>query len=112
MTLIAQSLIRCRAFARLSQYFEDQLTMMQQEADAVRKNYDHDTEAFRQTQQLKHTRKEWDLNRPDAKQIDLPARVGDGDGRLGPASMQKFDGEDLSVSCKAQLQHGRLSVWF
>lgn len=88
----------CRAFARLTAYFEDQLTLMQQEADAVRHKYNDDTQEFRQTQQLKHTRKEWDLNRPDSKQLDEPARVGDGDERCGPASMQKFDGEDLTVS--------------
>jgi hypothetical protein len=38
--------------------------------------------------QLKHTRKEWDLNRPDATMIENPARVGDEDPRLGASSMQ------------------------
>ncbi len=70
---------------------------MQQEADHIRKAYNQDTEAFRQEQQLKHTRREWDINRPDAKQLDMPARVGDGDPRLGPSSLQRFDGEDLTV---------------
>ena len=71
----------------------------------MRKAYNNDMEGFRQAQQLKHTRREWDLNRPDHKQIDLPARVGDGDARLGPASLQKFDGEDLSVSsCGARTE--------
>ncbi|PNH05806.1 RIB43A-like with coiled-coils protein 1 [Tetrabaena socialis] len=87
---------RDEAFARLTQYFNDQLSLMQQEADQVRAVYNHDTEAFRQQQQLKHTRREWDINRPDAKQLDMPSRVGDEDGRLGPASLQKFDGEDLT----------------
>ena len=53
------------------------------------------------TLQLQHTRKEWDLNRPDHKQIDSAARVGDNDPRIGAASMQKFEGEDLSVSATA-----------
>lgn len=48
--------------------------------------------------QLKHTRKEWDLNRPDHLTIDNAGRVGDDDPRLGTASLQKFEGEDLSVS--------------
>lgn len=47
--------------------------------------------------QLKHTRREWDINRPDGLKIDDPARVGDDDPRLGASSMQRFDGEDLSV---------------
>lgn len=76
---------------------------MQQEADHVRRAYDKDTEAFRQQQQLQHTRREWDINRPDDKQLDMPARVGDEDTRLGPASMQKFDGEDLTVGLVQKL---------
>jgi hypothetical protein len=37
----------------------------------------------------------FDLNDPQAKRKGIPARVGDDDERLGPASMQKFGGEDL-----------------
>lgn len=48
--------------------------------------------------QGKATTREWDLNRPDAKKTDKPARVGDVDPRCGPSSLQKFDGEDLTVS--------------
>lgn len=40
-------------------------------------------------------RKEFDLNDPKAKTKDLPMRMGDEDPRNGPASMQKFNGEDL-----------------
>lgn len=47
--------------------------------------------------QGKPTTREWDLNRPDAKKLDLPARVGDDDPRCGPASLQVFAGEDLQV---------------
>lgn len=102
MHLTIPQLTTHRAFARLTQYFADQLTLMQQEADQIRKAYDHETEDFRQQQQLQHTRREWDLNRPDAKQLDMPARVGDDDARLGPSSLQKFDGEDLTVSTRDQ----------
>jgi hypothetical protein len=42
--------------------------------------------------------REWDLNRPDAKQLDLPARLGDDDPRCGVSSLQRFEGEDLTVS--------------
>lgn len=37
----------------------------------------------------------FDLNDPKATTKGVPARVGDLDPRLGPASMQKFNGEDL-----------------
>lgn len=100
------------AFAQLAQYFDDQLTLMQQEANAMRKAYNNDVEGFRQTQQLKNTRREWDLNRPDHKQIDLPARVGDGDARLGPASLQKFDGEDLSAGDRRKAQIQQNTGWW
>lgn len=47
--------------------------------------------------QGKPTTREWDLNRPDAKKLDAPARLGDDDVRCGPASLQRFAGEDLTV---------------
>ncbi|KAG2499975.1 hypothetical protein HYH03_002260 [Edaphochlamys debaryana] len=103
---------RDEAFARLTQYFDDQLTLMQQEADAVRKAYNMDVEAFRQQQQLKHTRREWDINRPDANQVALPARVGDDDVRLGASSLQKFDGEDLSAGDRKKAQIEQNVDWW
>jgi hypothetical protein len=48
--------------------------------------------------QGKSTRREWDLSRPDAKKLDVPARLGDDDPRCGLASLQRFAGEDLTVS--------------
>ena len=47
-----------------------------------------DEHAFRIEHQLRHTRREWDLNRPDAKLLDRPAREGDADERCGISSMQ------------------------
>lgn len=52
--------------------------------------------------QAKPTTREWDLNRPDHVKIDSPARIGDEDPRLGVSSLQKFDGEDLSVRGRAR----------
>lgn len=60
---------------------------------------------------MKDTRREWDLNRPDAKQIDAPARVGDDDQRNGPSSLQKFDGEDLTVRLLNSLHLSLLSMF-
>lgn len=49
---------------------------------------------------LKHlnfeSRREFDLNDPNAHRKAPPTRVGDNDPRLGPASMQRFSGEDLT----------------
>jgi len=58
--------------------------------------------SFRAAAQGRPTRREWDLSRPDGRKLDRPARVGDDDPRCGPASMQRFDGEDLSVSSRAR----------
>lgn len=82
------SLFPCSAFAQLAKYWDDQLALQQQEADRLRKQVALDLNDFRHTQQLKHTRREWDINRPDGQKIDEPARTGDDDPRLGPASMQ------------------------
>lgn len=87
-----------RAFDQLSNYFADQVAIQHQEAESAKKAHNIEVAKFRADNQLKSTRKEWDLNRPDAKLLDTPARVGDDDARLGTASMQKFTGEDLSVS--------------
>lgn len=116
------------AFDQMSRYYADQLLLQQQAADQARRTNNADVERFRQENQvgkrvpctlhatdtwtwtvshhylpvhaiqLKHTRKEWDLNRPDHLTIDNAGRVGDDDPRLGTASLQKFEGEDLSVS--------------
>jgi hypothetical protein len=53
--------------------------------------------------QGKPTTREWDLNRPDAKKLDVPARLGDDDPRCGPSSLQRFAGEDLTVRQTLQL---------
>lgn len=42
----------------------------------------------RNANQLRDTRREWDLNRPDAKLLDAPARTGDDDERCGVSSLQ------------------------
>lgn len=43
---------------------------------------------FRNSHQLCDSRREWDLNRPDAKLLDAPARIGDSDARCGISSLQ------------------------
>lgn len=60
-----------------------------------RRNALKEDDEFRKTAQQQSLRREYDLNRPDALKLDTPARCGDEDPRLGPASLQKFEGEDL-----------------
>ncbi len=61
---------------------------------------------------MKHTRREWDINRPDGKKIDDPARLGDDDARLGASSMQRFDGEDLSAGDRKRAQIEQSKQWW
>ena len=39
-------------------------------------------------------------------------RVGDNDARCGPASIQVFDGEDLSAAERSQAQHQQCYDWW
>lgn len=103
---------RDKAFAELSQYFDDQLVLQQQEADRLRRQGNQNEVDFRNHNQLYHTRREWDLNRPDHKKMDAPARVGDDDPRLGPSSLQKFDGEDLSAGDRKAAQMEQARRWW
>lgn len=53
----------------------------------------------------------FELNDKDALKKQLPARVGDNDPRLGPASMQVFDGEDLKEAERRELQAKQMKNW-
>jgi hypothetical protein len=66
-------------------------------AAAARAEWGRGVQAFRAAAQGRGGRREWDLSRPDALRLDGPARAGDDDPRCGPASMQRFEGEDLAV---------------
>jgi hypothetical protein len=41
----------------------------------------------------------------------MPARVSDDDPRCGPASLQKFQGEDLNSRARAKYQKEQLREW-
>uniref|UniRef100_A0A8C0HCM1 RIB43A-like with coiled-coils protein 1 n=1 Tax=Chelonoidis abingdonii TaxID=106734 RepID=A0A8C0HCM1_CHEAB len=59
---------------------------------------------FREQQQPPSTRREWDLYNPEGLRQDHPARVSDYDPHCGPASLQRFAGEDLALPTRHQLQ--------
>mmetsp|Transcript_32571 Transcript_32571/g.97196 ORF Transcript_32571/g.97196 Transcript_32571/m.97196 type:complete len:368 (-) Transcript_32571:452-1555(-) len=103
---------RDEAYNQLARSHADTIQALHQEAERQRREKNASELAFRMTNQLKATRHEWDLNRPDHKQIDGPARVGDSDPRLGPASMQRFDGEDLSAGDRKKAQRAQAAEWW
>ena len=51
------------------------------------------------------------MNDPDYLKKDMPARVSDDDPRCGPASLQKFQGEDLNARARAKYQMEQLREW-
>eukprot|EP01012_Entosiphon_sulcatum_P034823 TRINITY_DN4422_c0_g1_i1.p1 TRINITY_DN4422_c0_g1~~TRINITY_DN4422_c0_g1_i1.p1 ORF type:complete len:391 (+),score=115.46 TRINITY_DN4422_c0_g1_i1:129-1301(+) len=81
------------------------------EIEKSRKQRDVEQNAFRQTEQPKETRREWDLNDPKRLGKDLPPRLGDDDPRCGVASLQKFQGEDLQRQQRAAAQTQQRRRW-
>jgi len=91
--------------------WDQELMRLQAEAHRARRDYNKAVGDFRKTQTLAGTR-EFDLNDPDALKKDRPAREGDDDPRLGPASLQKFDGEDLQRQAREEtLRQELLDTW-
>lgn len=84
---------------------------LQQEVNAIRAAREAELQDYRQTFQKKELRREWDLNDPEAKRKDLPARVGDEDPRNGPSSLQKFEGEDLDYKARRAAQQLQQRSW-
>lgn len=84
---------------------------LQQEVNAIRAAREKELQDYRQTFQKKELRREWDLNDPEAKRKELPARVGDEDPRNGPSSLQKFEGEDLDYAARRAAQQRQQREW-
>lgn len=66
---------------------------------------------FRALQQQPNARREWDLNDPEGKKKDKPARVSDDDPRCGISGAQKFDGEDLNSKARKKLMQEQMREW-
>eukprot|EP00756_Hemistasia_phaeocysticola_P001563 Hpha_TRINITY_DN11104_c0_g1::TRINITY_DN11104_c0_g1_i1::g.28047::m.28047 len=84
---------------------------LQHLSDQIKLQRMRDLEGYRKTFQKTEGRREFELNDPNGKKKDLPARVGDDDPRCGPSSMQKFDGEDLSAAERKRLQAQKMREW-
>ncbi|VDM33751.1 unnamed protein product [Hydatigera taeniaeformis] len=67
---------------------------------------------FRLQHQQPSSRREFDLNDPDAKKKDRPARISDDDPRCGVSSIQKFVGEDLTKKSREKFQQEQMQSWF
>ncbi|KAK9816917.1 hypothetical protein WJX72_007072 [[Myrmecia] bisecta] len=103
---------RDREYARLAQYFDSAVCQNKAEADQKQASINREVQAFQKGAQGVHTTREWDLNRPDALRLDAPARLNDEDARCGPASLQRFSGEDLTVGERVKAQHEQCRDWW
>ncbi|KAG8447816.1 hypothetical protein GDO86_015065 [Hymenochirus boettgeri] len=72
---------------------------------------DRAVQDFRDQNQQPETRREFNLYDPEALKKDQPARVGDEDPRCGPASLQKFAGEDLNEKEREKMQTQLTKRW-
>lgn len=100
------------------QHFDQQRVSMdkhavnlQREVTKVRADREKDVQHYRDTFQKKELRREWDLNDPKRVTGTLPARVNDADPRLGPSSIQKFEGEDLDAQERRRVQRQQQADW-
>ncbi|XP_029654494.1 RIB43A-like with coiled-coils protein 2 [Octopus sinensis] len=66
---------------------------------------------FRSNNQKPETRREWDLNDPNYLKKSTPARISNDDIRCGPASIQKFEGEDLESNIRKLYQQEQNREW-
>ncbi|NXP23470.1 RIBC2 protein, partial [Scytalopus superciliaris] len=64
-----------------------------------------------QKNQTPETRREFDLNDPEALKKDRPARVSDTDPRCTISGLQKFAGEDLNYEQRMKFQKEQLREW-
>ena len=67
--------------------------------------------AFRREFQKVEDRRDFDLIDPLSKRKEPPCRVGDDDPRIGIASLQRFEGEDLGHPSRRKLQNEQMRVW-
>ncbi|XP_039366358.1 RIB43A-like with coiled-coils protein 1 isoform X2 [Mauremys reevesii] len=83
----------------------DRVAQMLEEEERQRVRRLHQAvQEFREQEQPPPTRREWDLYNPEGLRQEQPARVSDYDPRCGPASLQRFAGEDLALPSRRRLQ--------
>ena len=92
-------------------YTTEILNVMDDQTEKARKEQFLVVNQYRQQYQKPHLRREFDLNDPEARLKDKPARVRDDDERCGVSGMQKFDGEDLEYKSRLDLQKEQMRIW-
>lgn len=102
---------RDQAFADRLLVTEQRVQLMDRDVQRARKDATISVQAYREQMQQKQMRKEWDLNDPLTLRKDKPARTSDVDPMIGPASLQKFSGEDLEYGNRVRKQQQQQAMW-
>ena len=100
-----------QAFADRLLVTEQRVQLMEREVQRARKENLMSIQDYRDQMQQKYMRKEWDLNDPLSLRKDRPARMADDDPIVGPASLQKFAGEDLDYGNRFRKQQQQQAMW-
>ncbi|MEE6505698.1 hypothetical protein FKM82_005631 [Ascaphus truei] len=102
---------RDEAFDADRQQYDKIAQMLEQRQQQVTHGLNQAVQDFRDRQQQPGTHREFDLYDPQALKKDRPARVCDDDPRCGPASLQKFAGEDLNEKERRKMQADLTHKW-
>jgi len=90
---------------------DKQLKLLEMEKQRIKRSMESEAKEFSLQNLHFEARREFDLNDPNAKKKDVPARIGDNDPRCGPASVQKFGGEDLMKRQREVQQQKSQASW-
>ncbi|XP_075042178.1 RIB43A-like with coiled-coils protein 2 [Mixophyes fleayi] len=102
---------RDEAFDVDRQQYDKIALMLEQREEQHARDLTRAVHNFSEQHQQPEDRREFYLYDPDALKKDRPARVSDDDPRCGPASLQKFAGEDLSEKERKKLQIEMYKTW-
>ena len=104
------------SFAKLAVFLDNEVQRAVQERDRLKRELAKNDVAFRNANQLKDTRREYDINRPDALRLEQPLRTLDAtaaerDAALGVSSAQVFEGEDATAAARRMAQLRQQRQW-
>ena len=85
--------------------------LIDSEIQSMRRQKAKEINEYRKGYQRPEQRREWELNDKRSLGRDAPTRIGDCDPRLGAASIQVFQGEDLTLPERKKIMAQQVRVW-
>ncbi|GAB1863433.1 RIB43A-like with coiled-coils protein 1 [Camponotus japonicus] len=84
---------------------------LERQQEEERRRVNKEIEHFRRVHQRVEDCRDYDLYDPETLKKSLPSRVDDDDPSLGPASAQKFEGEDRNLRERLKVQREQMRWW-